>query len=673
MSTLALDSLVNVRYYSPTDPYHYSVDNRPLTDLQTNVTLLAGLIDGLVSGNVFYLQDSSNEANLLNASSPLFPTEGPYEAGQLATIKVNNNNTGPATLTINSGVEYPIHGMVGELQGGELIEGKHYLISWENSDSVWELVGAGKGSLQVAQATQDDQAVNLGQLKDGTQNPVFALVTTNNLDASGVINAGSLVSTGNAYASAGTEGNQLINYTQITNSTLSPVFENIVSNGIVSVANFQELTSSVITPSVSGWTEVLNLAEGTVQVVTLNSSGTIDFSSAAPSGFSSFVFLYLIQGGSGSNTVTWPLGTMWPGGTPPVLSGSSGDIDIVALTTYNNGSNWFGFLFEKNFRVNPPVFLAISATSFSYSSDGRIWSTPSDLPSGVSWFTVRYGNGIFVALGNANGYCYAAYSTDMGQTWTLNPSYLANGNQVSSLAFGDGIFMAVGAQPLTYICTSPDGITWTTLQPSGLNDARTGRPTVSYENGSFVFFSTYYVQGTGEYNSQAFYSTDQGQTWSAGNTITDPLNDRWSNVCYGDGVYIVSLRSVAGYTGGLSFMSSDGAQGWTYGTLPNYVDSGGDGIGWSHIAYGDGTFVALQTLATGTNPIILFSVDNGQTWYESSVSSATYGALESITYSNGIFVITTSNGCLVSTDGGQIFNVGFLSPAQSWLSVTYGT
>lgn len=117
--------------------------------------------------------------------------------------------------------------------------------------------------------------------------------------------------------------------------------------GNTSLSNYQELQGTIATSSTAGWTETINLATGTVQVVTLNSNGTLAFSGIAPSGYACSVVLYLEQGSSGSALVTWPTGTMWSGGTAPTLSTAAGAIDVITLTTFNGGTTWFGFLSGK--------------------------------------------------------------------------------------------------------------------------------------------------------------------------------------------------------------------------------------------------------------------------------------------------------------------------------------
>lgn len=506
MSSPALSNLVNVRYYTPSDPYHYSVDNRPLTDLNTNLVMLAGLVDGISSGNNFYIEDSSSTSNVVACTTPLLPDSGPYDPGQLITLKVNNSNTGSVTLAVNSGQEYPIHGMNGNLQGGELVAGKHYLLSWENSDEVWEIVGSGKGNLQVAAAVHSAQAVNLGQLTDssldaafnslslsgtlesnpatsgnevvtysqltnGTFSPIFkasqrssgeptpnwlpnssflfefAGWSNNGLNvgtdfgaayayydgtevstqytysdnitqgwvqpegqvnlsgwvfnegsyspasiqvncynssdtlissvASSSVPAGSgwtyltntgvfpsdtsYISVALGYSGLPTGGNVRFSELKLENNSfatpwsdeassqliqdgqLSPEFNNLTVSGTSSFNNYQERQNIVSTSSTAGWTETLDLNLGTIQVITLNSNGTINFTGVDTNGYACSVVLYLKQGPSGSSTVTWPTTTLWANGNSPTLSPSAGAIDVVTLTTLDGGTTWFGF------------------------------------------------------------------------------------------------------------------------------------------------------------------------------------------------------------------------------------------------------------------------------------------------------------------------------------------
>ena len=61
------------------------------------------------------------------------------------------------------------------------------------------------------------------------------------------------------------------------------------------------------------------------------------------------------------------------------------------------------------------------------------------LPASVDWFSVAYGNGVFVGVAYASA--DAAYSTDGGQTWTL--ATLPASVDWFSVAYGNGVFVTV--------------------------------------------------------------------------------------------------------------------------------------------------------------------------------------------------------------------------------------
>jgi len=95
----------------------------------------------------------------------------------------------------------------------------------------------------------------------------------------------------------------------------------------------------------SGSADTISWKVGNKQKSTLTANCTYTFT--APSGPCN-VLLKIIQGGSGSYTVTWPATVMWPGGIAPVLSTGVGDIDLISF--YYDGNNYLG-LSNYNFSV----------------------------------------------------------------------------------------------------------------------------------------------------------------------------------------------------------------------------------------------------------------------------------------------------------------------------------
>lgn len=117
-------------------------------------------------------------------------------------------------------------------------------------------------------------------------------------------------------------------------------------------------------------------------------------------------------------------------------------------------------------------YVAVSYTGIiAWSNDGDIWhratvtvlkdGEPAPVPFSASLNAVAFGDGIFVAVGNGGK---AARSTD-GIEWTAVDKDYEDGisgfgtENIRGIAWGKGNFIAVGGN--SNISCSPDGITWT--------------------------------------------------------------------------------------------------------------------------------------------------------------------------------------------------------------------
>ena len=244
---------------------------------------------------------------------------------------------------------------------------------------------------------------------------------------------------------------------------------------------------------------------------------------------------------------------------------------------------------------------------------GYTW-TARTMPSSSSWNSVAYGNGIYVAISSTSG-TIAASSPD-AITWTART--LPSSNVWRSVAYGNGTFVAI-ADSTASAATSIDGITWTaqTLPSSS------GWICVAYGNGLFV------AVANGP-STIAATSTD-GITWTA-RTLPSSLN--WKSVVYGNGIFV----AVSTTLGTVAATSVDGVT-WTARTLPSSQI-------WQAVAYGYGVFVAVaastSTAATSAD---------GVTWTARSLPSSS--AWGSIAYGNGIFVTLSfgSASAATSPDG----------------------
>jgi len=221
-----------------------------------------------------------------------------------------------------------------------------------------------------------------------------------------------------------------------------------------------------------------------------------------------------------------------------------------------------------NFYNNSGYFVAVGGYSLN---KGLSWN-PTQLYLPFYWTGIAYGNGVFVAVGS--GTVNFAYSVDNGLTWTGLASVFY-GSTWYSVAFGNGVFVAVGNPYQAY--STDNGLTWN--YSSTLSGNRTG---VVYGNGVFA------VVGT---DTQA-YSTDNGLTWTS---VVSPLTGSWSSVAFGNGVFVMVGTDTQAY-------STDNGLTWTSVVSPLTGS-------WSSVAFGNGVFVASST----DSPKI-YSNDNGLTW-----------------------------------------------------------
>jgi hypothetical protein len=81
----------------------------------------------------------------------------------------------------------------------------------------------------------------------------------------------------------------------------------------------------------------VNFNNGNNQKLTLTGAVNLGFSN--PISGANYT-LVLVQGGSGSYTVTWPASVLWPSGVDPILSTAIGAVDAINLLY--DGTNYLG-------------------------------------------------------------------------------------------------------------------------------------------------------------------------------------------------------------------------------------------------------------------------------------------------------------------------------------------
>lgn len=96
----------------------------------------------------------------------------------------------------------------------------------------------------------------------------------------------------------------------------------------------------------TGTTYTIDLANGTVQILTL--TGNCTFTFPATTSGRSFIML-LKQDGTGGRTATWPAVVKWPGGTAPTITSTASKADKFVFTA--DGTNWIGSNAGQNYTV----------------------------------------------------------------------------------------------------------------------------------------------------------------------------------------------------------------------------------------------------------------------------------------------------------------------------------
>lgn len=99
----------------------------------------------------------------------------------------------------------------------------------------------------------------------------------------------------------------------------------ILSTGIAEFDNGSQAGSS--------WT--LDWTNGPYQKVTL--TGTISSLTITPSTACVSLVLTIVQDGTGTHTITWPSSVLWPGGSPPTITGAN---TTHLIRMYYNGTNY---------------------------------------------------------------------------------------------------------------------------------------------------------------------------------------------------------------------------------------------------------------------------------------------------------------------------------------------
>jgi hypothetical protein len=326
------------------------------------------------------------------------------------------------------------------------------------------------------------------------------------------------------------------------------------------------------------------------------------------------------------------------------------------------------FMCKKFFRTG--VVAVILASLFSALvvspavADGITWrsqTTPVDGVNENAYQSVAYGNGVFVAVGDGPVTTRRLLTSSDGISWS---SSAANFDW-QTVTYGDGVFVILndptgGNRVLRSI---NNGATFSAANLGLFGDWQSVTYGTANGVGTFVAVSSTSAGGT---NQQVMKSTNKGVAW----TLHESRNNAWRSVTYGNGVFVAVSSSG---TGDQVMTSTDG-EFWATRTTPTF-GSPLAGNSWQSVTYGTvngvGTFVAV-----GASGAVMTSIDNGTTWI--SQTAAANNNWQSVTYGDGLFVAVSDNTLgdinnrVMTSTNGTTWVARAASANNAWQSVTYG-
>jgi hypothetical protein len=285
--------------------------------------------------------------------------------------------------------------------------------------------------------------------------------------------------------------------------------------------------------------------------------------------------------------------------------------------------------------TNHPVSVTVAPRT---AIDEWRWSRPR--PQGNTLSAVAFGNGKFVAVGDAGA---LLTSTD-GTTWAVtNVSRF----DLAGVSFGNGTFVAVARTGSIY--TSTDAQSWTLREPP-ITDS-SWHAGVSFLNGMFITYG------------QQILTSANGLVWTNHGfspVISRPIafgGGRYLMPGYGYNMISTNLNDWKAYILGNDFYELVSA---AYGNGVFVINNWGelftliDGAGVTNrhpvpytvnVAFVNGRFFAVgQTIETS---------QDGVNW--TRVAEGFHQSLWSITYGNGVYVAVGSRGVIATSTDGQMW------------------
>lgn len=381
---------------------------------------------------------------------------------------------------------------------------------------------------------------------------------------------------------------------------------------------------------------------GNVQITALDKGVLIDiisgsftqtFESAALLGIG--WWCYIRNNGSGYVTLAAALdgisNRILSPGTTVLLQGDGALLHFIPIL---NSSSSVGDVLQKA-STTLDGYLLCNGASYASSSYPTLLNSAINNPyhglhvrdSAQVTFDIAYGNGVYTAIGGPSATAIRTSSDCI--TWTTRDHPFGT-NEIRGVVFENGLFVAWSSiSSGVQIATSPDGVTWTSRM-SGVG----GVKKVVFGNGVFV------AVGTSTNN----YSSTDGVTWTP---RTNQFTSAPENVVY-----------VPHWTLFVTVGNSSSS---------TCISTSSDGITW--VSRLSATSASLRFIAYSNNSIVAISVGGGPSYYSNNGttwSTSTFtpfsGSTHGVIYANGLYIITGRESKIkISTDGVAFYDYAFPS------------
>ncbi|GAA4400298.1 hypothetical protein GCM10023089_00330 [Quisquiliibacterium transsilvanicum] len=294
------------------------------------------------------------------------------------------------------------------------------------------------------------------------------------------------------------------------------------------------------------------------------------------------------------NAACFAYGLFVIGGDSGKRAWSTDGITWTATSTFDGGGTAITGIACGN-----EVWVAVGGTKCQVSRNGKDWEATTT-PFAGAINAVAFGNGLFVAVGAAG----RIYTSADGAAWTLRTSN--NTDAYHAVAFGEGRFVAVGAAGKVSVSDTPTGA-W--AAPTSLG---------SMTFYACIFGNRTFVVGGSTGNLQ---TSPDGATWVSRSGFTGASNTIQA-AAYG------GVRFAAG-----GFAGSAGLLGYSSSQTPASVTGYWSGSAWVNPGVTiDGNLLVTGSLSAGTGNFNKVVVAYSGFYYSDSLSTNAQGFVD-ITFS----------------------------------------